>query len=115
MREQTNDTTGAEPDAAPPTLSFAKETEAEEAKEQKAAEVERSVARLSGSHYRLIKQIVTELVSPPDGALQRTGLVRAIGRSDRHVEWVLGEDVERFEREGRACLHPQYNESIGRS
>ena len=73
------------------------------------------VVRLSGSHYRLIKQIVTEVVPPPDGMLQQTGLVRAIGSQDRHVEWVLAEDVARFEREGRACLHPRYNESIGSS
>ena len=73
------------------------------------------VVRLSGSHYRLIKQIVTEMVSPPDGMLQHTGLVRAIGSRDRHVEWVLEEDVNRFEREGWACLHPKYTESIGSS
>ena len=64
------------------------------------------MGRLTGSHYRLVRQIVTELADPPDSAFQRTGLVRAIQRTDgRHIAWVLESDRETFEEHGLDCLH----------
>ena len=63
--------------------------------------------RLSGAHYRLVRQMVMELIEPPDAAFQRTGLVRTRG-PDGHMEWVLEENVSRFETEGIACLHESY-------
>ena len=60
---------------------------------------------LTGEHYRLVKQIITEEVDPPDPALQRTGLVQAVAMPDRHIAWVLESDKEKFEREGLGCLH----------
>ena len=65
----------------------------------------RPVSRLTGEHYRLVKQIITEEVDPPDPALQRTGLVQAVAMPDRHIAWVLESDKEKFEREGLGCLH----------
>ena len=65
----------------------------------------RPVSRLAGEHYRLVKQIITEEVDPPDPALQRTGLVQAVAMPDRHIAWVLESDKEKFEREGLRCLH----------
>ena len=35
----------------------------------------RPVSRLAGEHYRLVKEIITEEVDPPDPVLQWTGLV----------------------------------------
>ena len=60
----------------------------------------RPVSRLTGEHYRLVKQIITEEVDPPDPALQRTGLVQAVAMPDRHIAWVLESDKEKFELEG---------------
>ena len=67
------------------------------------------IRRLTGRHYRFVRQIVTEMVDPPDSAFQRTGLSRAVS-CDGHVEWVLERDIGRFEMQGRACLHASYRE-----
>ena len=69
---------------------------------------------LEGSHYRLVRQMVTELVDPPDSTFQRAGLDRAIG-PDKHVEWVLKRDVATFAEHGAGCLHDAYRRARGLS
>ena len=63
--------------------------------------------RLSGAHYRLVRQMVMEVIESPDATLQRTGLESAVGPRG-HLEWVLPEHVDRFKLEGLHCLHEKY-------
>ena len=72
----------------------------------------RPVSRLTGEHYRLVKQIITEEVDPPDPALQRTGLVQAVAMPDRHIAWVLESEKENFERTGLECVHESASRSL---